>query len=41
MFDKLKALVTEELVLAHANLDEQFKVEVDTSRYAVGAVLLQ
>ncbi len=28
-------------VLAHTDLDEQFKLEVDVSRYAVGAVLLQ
>ena len=40
-FDKLKALVTAELVLAHAKLDKQFKLEVDASGYTVGAVLLQ
>jgi len=27
--------------LAHANLNKQFELEVDASRYAVGAVLLQ
>ena len=40
-FDKLKALVTTEPVLAHAKLDDQFKLEVDASGYAVGAILLQ
>src|SRR6266702_4709828 len=40
-FDKLKALVTAKPVLAHAKLDEQFKLEVDASGYMVGAVLLQ
>ncbi len=40
-FDKLKALVTTEPVLAHAKLDDQFELEVDASGYAVGAVLLQ
>ncbi len=40
-FDKLKALVTAELVLAHAKLDKQFELEVDASGYTVGAVLLQ
>jgi len=37
----LKALVTTELVLAHANLKEQFELEVDALGYMVGAVLLQ
>ena len=41
VFDHLKARVTSEPVLAHPNLDKQFKLEVDASRYAVGAVLLQ
>jgi len=41
VFEKLKGLVTAEPVLAHAKLDEQFKLEVDTSGYAVGVVLLQ
>ncbi len=40
-FDKLKALVTAKPVLAHAKLDDQFKLEVDASGYTVGAVLLQ
>ncbi len=40
-FDKLKALVTVNPVLAHAKLEDQFKLEVDASGYAVGAVLLQ
>jgi len=40
-FDTLKAQVTAEPVLAHANLKDQFKLEVDASGYAVGAVLLQ
>ena len=41
VFDTLKGRVTAELVLAHAMLDDQFELEVDTSGYAVGAVLLQ
>ncbi len=40
-FDKLKKCVTMEPVLAHAKLEDQFELEVDTSGYAVGAVLLQ
>ncbi len=40
-FDALKKRVTTEPVLAHAKLDDQFELEVDTSGYAVGAVLLQ
>jgi len=40
-FDWLKALVTANPVLAHANLKDQFKLEVDASGYMVGAVLLQ
>ncbi len=40
-FDQLKARVTAEPVLAHANLQDQFELEVDASGYAVGAVLLQ
>jgi len=33
--------VTADPVLAHANLKEQFKLEVDVSGYMVGTVLLQ
>ncbi len=40
-FHALKRHVTTEPVLAHAKLDDQFKLEVDASGYAVGAVLLQ
>jgi len=40
-FDKLKKLVTEEPILAHPDLTQQFEVEVDTSGYATGATLLQ
>ncbi len=40
-FDALKKRVTSEPVLAHTKLDDQFKLEVDASGYAVGAVLLQ
>ncbi len=40
-FDKLKALVTVDPVLAHAKLEDQFELEVDASGYVVGAVLLQ
>ncbi len=40
-FDKLKALVTADPVLAHAKLEDQFELEVDASGYAVGAVMLQ
>jgi len=40
-FDTLKKRVTSEPVLAHAKLDNPFELEVDTSGYAVGAVLLQ
>ncbi len=40
-FDKLKKRFTTEPVLAHANLNNQFELEVDASGYAVGAVLLQ
>ncbi len=40
-FDKLKALVTADPVLTHANLKDQFELEVDASGYMVGAVLLQ
>jgi len=40
-FEQLKARVTAEPVLAHTNLQDQFKLEVDASGYMVGAVLLQ
>ncbi len=40
-FDWLKALVTADPVLAHANLKDQFELEVDVSGYTVGTVLLQ
>ena len=40
-FDMLKKLVTEEPILAHPDLTQQFKVEVDASGYAVGATLVQ
>ena len=40
-FDKLKDCVTSEPVLAHLELDKQFELEVATSGYAVGAILLQ
>src|SRR6266702_5913925 len=40
-FDTLKGRVTAEPVLAHANLNDQFELEVNALGYAVGAVLLQ
>ena len=40
-FDKLKDCVTSEPVLVHLELDKQFELEVATSGYAVGAILLQ
>jgi len=40
-FDKLKALVIVDPVLAHVNLKDQFELEVDALGYVVGAVLLQ
>jgi hypothetical protein len=40
-FDKLRNRVTSEPVLAHPKLDKPFELEVDTSGFAVGAVLLQ
>ena len=40
-FDTLKAWVTTEPILVQPDLAEQFTLEVDTSGYAVGAVLLQ
>ena len=41
VFNLLKARVTSEPILAHTELDKQFEVKVDTSGFAVGAVLLQ
>ena len=40
-FNTLKAQVTSEPILAHPELDKQFKLEVDASGFAEGAVLLQ
>ena len=40
-FDTLKVRIMDEPVLAHPNLTKQFELEVDTSGYAVGAVLMQ
>jgi hypothetical protein len=40
-FDKLKHRVTTEPVLAHPILTDPFKLEVDASGFAMGAVLLQ
>jgi hypothetical protein len=40
-FDILKARITEEPVLALPQEDGQFRVEVDTSGYAIGGVLSQ
>ena len=40
-FNKLKECVTSEPILTHPELDKQFKVEVDASGFALGAVLLQ
>ena len=40
-FEDLKAHVLSEPILAHPELDKQFELEVDTSGFAVGAVLLQ
>src|SRR6266702_3261722 len=41
VFNKLKSLVMAKPVLAHAKLDDPFKLEVDALGYAVCAVLLQ
>jgi hypothetical protein len=41
VFDKLKGRVTTEPVLAHPILTDPFKLEVDTSGFAMGAILLQ
>ena len=40
-FQTLKRLVTSEPVLAHPDQDKPFKLEVDASRYTIGAVLSQ
>ena len=40
-FDKLKRRVTEEPVLLHPILTCPFELEVDTSGFAIGAVLMQ
>ncbi len=40
-FDKLKELVTEEPILAHPDLIQQFEVEVNALGYAMGATLVQ
>ena len=40
-FEALKACVLNEPILAHPELDKQFELEVDASRFAVGTVLLQ
>ena len=40
-FDTLKAHITSKPILAHPEVDKQFKLEVNMSGFAVGAVLLQ
>jgi hypothetical protein len=40
-FKELKTRVTTEPVLAHPTLTDPFKLEVDASGFAMGAVLLQ
>ena len=40
-FKTLKSHVTSEPILAHPELDKQFELEVNTSGFAVGTVLLQ
>lgn len=40
-YKMLKQRVTSEPVLAQAQLDKQFKIEVNASGYAIGVVLLQ
>ena len=41
VFNKLKQIVCEELVLIQPDQMKPFKVEVDASNYAIGAVLMQ
>ena len=41
VFDTLKLCITSEPVLSHPNPRKQFDLEVDTSGFAVGAMLLQ
>jgi hypothetical protein len=40
-FDTLKRRITEEPILRQPQMDQQFELKVDTSRYAIGAVLMQ
>ena len=40
-FEKLKTQICEELVLLQPNQKKPFKVEVDASNYACGAILMQ
>jgi len=40
MFKQLKKVFTTEPVLAIPNLDKKMRIEVDTSDYATGGVLL-
>jgi hypothetical protein len=40
-FDILKRRITEEPILRQPQMDQQFKLEVDASGYALGAVLMQ
>ena len=40
-FDTMKECIMSNPVLAHPQLDKPFELEVDTSGYAVGVVLLQ
>ena len=40
-FDTLRKRIMTEPVLKQPQLDQQFKVEVDASGYAIGAILMQ
>ena len=40
-FETLRKQITLEPVLRQPQLDQQFEVEVDVPRYAIGAVLMQ